>query len=165
MWRSLLAVILLPSLTAAQAPPEVKPELSNDTSQATLEGDAPLTSTSEPLYQSYTRHDAIRRGREEDIGILLKTAGFVTAAKSPVSGVLPLKQEFEPLQGITVREVHGPKVQESFFTFQSERVMATGSPYVSFKIRADRNAPLGQQPVVVTVGSASSPPAMLTVTN
>jgi hypothetical protein len=143
MWRSVLAVVLLPSLTAAKAPPQGAPEFSKETVNAILYGPSRTLPAPQPLYRAYTRYDAIRRGRDEEVGIQLRTDGFVTSAKSAVPGVVPLKLEFEPLDGVTVKEIHDPKVDGGLLKFKGEPVKATRWPYVHFKIRADRNAPLG----------------------
>jgi len=145
MWRNFLALILLPSLAAAQASSEVHPAISPQTVSAILYGPPRTTATSAAYYQSYTRFTAIRRGSEEDVGIMLTIRGFVTAPSSTVPGVVPLKLEFEPLPGFTINEVHGPKVWKSDFKFQGEVVQVSAAPYVQFKVRADRSAPLGAQ--------------------
>lgn len=142
MWRSFLAVLLLPTLTAAQAAPEVQPGFSPHTVDAIL-GPPHSGNASRSSYQSYTRHTGIRRGSEEDVGILLTTGGFITAASSPVPGVVPLKLEFEPLDGFTINEVHGPKVYESNFKVQGESVKVSAGAYMQFKIRAERNTAPG----------------------
>jgi hypothetical protein len=121
----------------------VSPEFSNETVKTILDGPTPTTPAPEPPYRAYTRYDAIRRGREEDVGIQLRISGFVTARKALVPGVLPLKLEFEPLDGVTVKEVHDPRVEEGYVKFNGGPVKATRWPYVHFKIRADRNGPLG----------------------
>jgi hypothetical protein len=91
MWRSILAVILLPSLTAAQSQsvPTAPAGASNPPSLAAVRD-------SEPKYQSYTFYDGIRRGREEEVVIGVSVPGFVTTPKSPVQGIVPLKLDLEP---------------------------------------------------------------------
>jgi len=142
MWRTLLAVILLPSLTAAQAPPEVKPEFSDDTVKMILNG-PPRASAPRSQYQSYTRHTAIRRGRDEDVGIELWLSGVVVVRESKLPGVLPLTVEFEPLDGLTVQQVRGPRVSKINFPSAGSTIEAAQAPYLQFKIRANSNAPLG----------------------
>jgi len=143
MWRSCWGLILLPSLTAAPAAPEVHPEVSPQIANLILYGPPHSTPAPTASYQGYTRFTAIRRGSGEDVGILLTIGGFVTAPSSPVTGIAPLKVEFEPLDGFTINEVHGPKVWKSDFKFQGETIQVSAAPYVQFRIRADRNAPLG----------------------
>ena len=142
MWRSILAVILLPTLTAAQAAPDLHPGFSPQTVEAIL-GPARTAGTARSRYQAYTRYTAIRRGSEEDVGILLTSGGFVTAPSSAVPGVLPLQLEFEPLDGFTINEVQVPKGSKSNFKFQGEVVKVSAAPYLQFKIRAQQNTPLG----------------------
>jgi len=143
MWRSLLAVILVPSLMAAQAPPEVRPAVSDQTAKPVPNGRVRTPASAESSYTAYTRHTAVRRGRDEDLGIELSIIGFVTSQKPAVAGIVPLTIEFEPLEGFTVREVRGPKVSKSNFKFQGERVKVAASPYLQFKIRAAGDADLG----------------------
>jgi len=143
MWRSFLAMILLPGLTAAQAAPEVHPKFSDQTATLILYGRPHPTATPTASYQGYTRFTAIRRGSGEDIGILLTLGGFVTARSSPVAGAAPLKVEFEPLDGFSIEEVHGPMVWKSDFKFQGETIPVSAAPYIQLKIRAAPNASLG----------------------
>jgi hypothetical protein len=145
MWHSFLAVILLPSLTVAQAAPEVHPGFSPHALDPILYRPTGTTRTVAPSYKAYTRFNEIRRGSEEDVGIVLTIGGFVTAPGSAVPGIVPLKLEFESLDGFTINEVHGPKVWKSNFKFQGEAVKVSAAPYVHFKIRADRNGPLGSR--------------------
>jgi len=142
MWRSVLVLLLMPSLTAAQAAPEVHPGFSPRTVDPIL---WPPRSASAPgsLYQAYTRHTAIRRGTDEDVGIVMAIGGFVTVHKSAVPGVVPLQLEFEPLEGLQVRAVHDPEVYKSKFKFQGQTVKVAWSPNLKFKVRADHHAPLG----------------------
>lgn len=136
----MVAVILLPILTAAQAAPDLHPGFSAQTGEAIL-GPPGTGSTARSRYQAYTRYTAIRRGREENVGILLKSGGFVTAASSAVPGMLPLKLELEPLDGFTINEVQVPKGSKSNFKFQGEVVKVSAAPYLQFKIRAQQNTP------------------------
>lgn len=145
MWRSVLAVILLPSLTAAQSAAEGRPGISNETVRMIING-PPRTAVVPPsaTLQAYTRHTAVRQERDEDVGIMLTISGFVTAPKSAVAGIVPLQVEFEPQDGLTIKDVHGPKVWKSGFKFQGEPVNVSAMPYVQFKIRAGRNLSLGE---------------------
>jgi len=143
MWRSVLVLILLPSLTAAQSAPEVHPEFSPQTVNAILYGPPRNTASSASSYQAYTRFTAIRRGTEEDVGIMLWVGGLVTTSESAVPGIQPLKIEFDHLDGFTIGEIHGPKLWKSNFKFRGETIKVSSSPYIQFKLRADRNATLG----------------------
>ena len=98
------------AIYATQAAPEVHPGYSPRTVDAILYRPHPTTATRAVFYQAYTRFTAIRQGSEEDVGIMLTIGGFVTAADSVVPGIQPLKVEFEPLDGFTIKDVHGPKV-------------------------------------------------------
>jgi hypothetical protein len=92
MWRNILALVLLPSLAAAQTPggeasaaPQPEPHQSAPTNSSRDSG-----RTTGPTYQTYTFHNAIRRGRQEEVAISLSPQGLVTSPKSPVSGIVPL---------------------------------------------------------------------------
>ncbi|HTW56570.1 MAG TPA: hypothetical protein VMD99_00420 [Terriglobales bacterium] len=146
MWRRILAVVLLPTLTAAQSTqsgtvPAVQPQESR-----TTPGHAPVDhrpTYHQPVYQQYSRYDAVRRGRDEEIAIQISATGLVTTPKSPVAGIVPLSLELEPGDGITFGAVHYPKTQRRKVKFQSEPVPLAWWPEMRFKIRADRNATLG----------------------
>jgi hypothetical protein len=56
---------------------------------------------------------------------------------------VPLKLEFEPLDGFTINEVHGPKVYKSNFKVEGESTKVSAGAYMQFKIRAERNTALG----------------------
>jgi len=140
MWQGVLAALLIPTLAAAQASPEVAPQVSQQTVNLILHGPPPTASVPPPLYQTYTRYDAIRRGREEDVGIQLRIGAFV-ATESDAPEVVPLKLEFEPLEGITVKGIHVPKGDK--LKHGNAMFPVTLSPYIHFRIRADRNGPLG----------------------
>src|SRR5262252_3787454 len=127
MWQALLALLLIPSLAAAQAPPEAAPQFSQQTVNLILHGPSRVSPTP-PLYQAYSRYDAIRRGAEEDIGIQLRIGAFVATA-SDAPGVVPLKLEFEPLEGITVKEIRAPRGEKN----GNAAFPIAVSPYVHFK--------------------------------
>jgi len=143
MWRSIFAVILLPSLTAAQTQPV--PDAPADTyhppSQAMPR--PPL-----PAYLAFTFYDGIRRGTEEDAAVQLTLSGVVTTPKSPVSGIVPLKLELQPAEGLTLSAFRYPKTYPQKFSFRAEPVPVAFRPVIHFKVRADRTAALA--PHVIT---------------
>jgi hypothetical protein len=138
MWRSILAVILLPALTAAQSEPipTAPTGASNPPSVAAVRDPG-------PKYQSYTFYDGIRRGREEEVVIHVSVHGFVTTPKSPVQGVVPLKLDLDPADGLALSVLRYPKGQLRNLKSQSQPVPVAGQPDIRFKIKADRNAALG----------------------
>lgn len=143
MWRSFLTVMVLSSLSSAQTAPEVNPGISPHAVDSILYHPSTTTTSPKASYQAYTRFTAVRRGKDEDVGIMLTIGGFVTAPNSAVAGIMPLKLEFDPLEGITINDVRGPKVWKSKFKFQDEEVKVTAAPYIHFKIHANQDAPLG----------------------
>lgn len=133
MLRTILAVLLLHSLIVAQAAenqPSTPPHSSNP-------------STPQPNYQPYTFYDAVRRGTTEEAAIQLLSVGFITTPKSKVSGIVPLNLEFEPVEGLTVSQLHYPTTYPRKFNFQSQLVPVTGLAHIEFKVHADLNAALG----------------------
>ena len=145
MWRSILAVVLLPSLAAAQNPDRGAPAATHSEPQQaspTNSSRAPGRTTG-PTYQTYTFQDAIRRGRREEVAISLSPQGLVTSPKSPVSGIVPLKLELQPADGLTFSAFRYPKTQRRKVKFQAEPVPVLWWPQTFFKIRADPTAALG----------------------
>jgi hypothetical protein len=137
MWRSIFAVILLPSLTAAQT--QTAPSVPADATSPARQ----TTPASQPSYQPYMFHNQIRRGTQEDALIRLSVQGLVTSPRSPVPGIVPLRLELQPADGLTVTSFRYPRTQRRKAKFQSEPVPVSWWPETSFKIRADRTAVLG----------------------
>jgi hypothetical protein len=137
MWRSIFAVILLPSLTAAQS--ETTPSAPEDASSPARQ----TTAASQPSYEPYLFHNQIRRGTQEDALIRLSVQGLVTSPRSPVPGIVPLRLELRSADGLTVSSVRYPKTRRRKVKFQSEPVPVSGWPETSFKVRADKTAALG----------------------
>src|SRR5579871_1778245 len=103
MWRSILAVILLPSLTAAQAEIPITPQ-SIDSKVGVPCG----TSHPKQMYHSYTRLNRIRRGMTEDVAIELAATEYVAWPAHSALGVLPMNLEIEPAEGFTVKNFRFP---------------------------------------------------------
>jgi hypothetical protein len=137
MWRSILAVILMPSLTAAQSEPVPAPAGASNPPAVAAVRDL------EPRYQSYTFYDGIRRGREEEVIIHVSVRGFVTTPKSPVQGIVPLKLDLDPADGLTFSGLRYPKGQLRNLKFESQPVPIAWQPEIRFKIKADHSAALG----------------------
>jgi hypothetical protein len=137
MWRSIFAVILLPSLTAAQS--ETTPSAPEDASSPARQ----TTAASQPSYEPYLFHNQIRRGTQEDALIRLSVQGLVTSPRSPVPGIVPLRLELQSADGLTVSSVRYPKTRRRKVKFQSEPVPVSGWPETSFKVLADKTAALG----------------------
>ena|SRR5579863_5084543 len=138
MWRSILAVVLLPALTAAQTPADNGPQQP-----------APLTRLPEsaptalPKYEQFAAYDAIRQGTAEEVAIQCWRADFVTVPKSPVSGIVPLNLELQPAEGLAVSNVEYPKPFKRKVRFQSQSIPLAESPLIRFKVHADRKASPG----------------------
>jgi hypothetical protein len=145
MWRSILAVVLLPALAAAQNPGSevlAAPQSESHQASATNPG-RNLGRTTGPTYQTYTFHNAIRRGRQEEAAIRLSPQGLVTSPRSPASGIVPLKLELQPASGLTVSALRYPKAQRRKVKFQVEPVAVSWWPEIFFKVRADETAAPG----------------------
>jgi hypothetical protein len=67
----------------------------------------------------------------------------VTTPKSPVSGIIPLKLEMEPAEGLIYSTFRYPKARPQKFKFQAEPIRVALWPAIHFDVRADQNAPLG----------------------
>jgi hypothetical protein len=145
MWRKILAFVLFPSLAAAQNPGiEVPAAPQPEAPQATTVNPGPdQRRPTGPTFEKYTFYDAIRRGRKEEALIRLSPQGFVTSPRSPVQGIVPLRLELQPADGITVSAFRYPKTQPRKVKFQAEPIPVSGGPEIFFKIRADESAELG----------------------
>lgn len=139
MWRALCAVVLLPSFTAAQSEvAATSPAVQSQPSSAAAAG------PTKPAYRSYTYYNEIRRGTTEDIAVEIAVPGLVTLSQSPVPGIVPLRLELQPAEGIAIDRIRYPKTSKRKLAFQPEpmRVASTWSP-IQFKLRVDRSAALG----------------------
>jgi hypothetical protein len=139
MWRSILAVILLPSLTAAQS---AQPGTASANGGQT-EANCPTPRRVEPQSTPYTKYNGIRRGKEGEAAVQLVANGFLTTPKSPVSGLVPLRLELQPAEGFTVGKIDYPKPNTAKIQFHAAKIAVVGVPAMSFKVRVDRNASLG----------------------
>ena len=137
MWRSILTMVLLPSLVAAQTP--VEDVIQQPTSQ-TKSRPTPLAM---PRLQHYAVYDAIRQGTAEEVAIQFWTVDFVTVPRSPVPGIVPLNLELQPAEGLAVSKVEYPKPFKRKLSYQSEPIPLAGSPIIRFEVHADRKASLG----------------------
>ena len=145
MWRALCAVVLLPSLTAAQS--EV-----GATTDALQSQIAPSAAAGpiKPMYRSYTYYSEIRQGTAEEVVVQLAIPGFVTLSRSPVPGIVPLRLELQPAEGFMIGKIRYPKTFKRKLSFQPEPVRVTTATWdpIQFKLRVDRNAALGTHMVV-----------------
>jgi hypothetical protein len=144
MWRALCAVVLLPTLTAAQS--------EAGTAQAVqLQPDrSPVARAGKPAYRSYTYYNEIRQGTTEDVAVQLAVPGFVTLTQSAVPGIVPLRLELRPAEGFTIGKIRYPKTFKRKLAFQQKPVRVTTATWdpIQFKLRVDRNVPLGPHTLV-----------------
>jgi len=138
MWRSILAVLLVPSLAAAQA----QQTTSTGAEQFPPQSSAAAAPTP-AKYESYTFHDGIRRGTEEEVAIQWWPGGFLTTPKSPVKGIVPLQFEVQPAEGLIFSKFRYPKAYPQSFKFHADPVNVVSYPSIRFSVRADPNAALG----------------------
>ena len=139
MWRSILAVILLPSLTAAQT--QTAPSATPNSSNPALQ----VTPASQPSYHPYTFYNRIRRGTAEDVAIELFPAGFVTTPTSAVPGIIPLNLELLPTKGFIFSKLRYPKTYNLSARFHSNPIPVAAEDPIQFRVRAGRTASLGSQ--------------------
>ena len=141
MWRSLVAVLLLHSLTAAQAQQDrpVPPVRPDESTPKLSERARPKPASS----RQYTFYDAIRRGRSEEAAIQLSVSGFVTTPQSPVAGIVPLKLELQPSEGMIFSKFRYPKTMARKVNFRPEPIAVAWMPFIRFQLKADDSAALG----------------------
>lgn len=139
MWRNILAVILLPSLTAAQAA-QSEPSAPPAPEQTT----AIPSAKPRPKYQPFAFYDGIRRGTTEDVAVQLFPSGFVTTPKAPVAGIVPLQLDLQPAPGLSVTKLRYPKTRTRKFKTYPEGIPVAGYLRILMKVRADDNADLGR---------------------
>jgi hypothetical protein len=142
MWRVICAVVLLPSLTAAQS------EVAAQAVQTQPSSVAPAR-PSKPAYRSYTYYKEVRRGTTEDIAVQIAVPGFVTLSQSPVPGIVPLRLELQMAEGITIDRIRYPKTSKRKVSLQAEPMLvaSTWDP-IQFRVRVDRSAALGTQMLI-----------------
>src|SRR5271166_465429 len=104
MWRALCAVVLLPSIVAAQSEVAVTAQGAQPQS-----GLSAATAPTKPKYRAYTFYNEIRRGTTEDIAVQLAVPGFVTLPQSAVPGIVPLRLELQPAEGFAIGKIRYPK--------------------------------------------------------
>lgn len=140
MWRSLIAVVLLHSLLAAQAvSAQSKPEPS-----AGVAGGTGLSHASQQDFHPFTFYDRIRRGRSEKVAIRLPQGMLVTTPTSRVAGVIPLDLKLQAEPGFTVRKLRYPKAGKQSVLFQSAPIMFAREEWIEFEIATSPEASLGQ---------------------
>lgn len=139
MWQSIAAVALLPSLTTAQTQWQTAPTAPQQIVQGTI-------ASSPVRYKSYTFYSAIRCGTKEEVAVEALGVGSVTVAKSPVAGIVPLKLELQPAEGLTFGQIGYPKAYPRKFGFQA-RPVNVAWPEVHFRVRANPNAVPGQRSI------------------
>ena len=170
MWRSIFALFLLPSLTAAQTG-------NVPSAQTDVPGPKafPRASRPRPIYEAYAFYDGIRRGSAENLAISVSPEGFLTTPRSPVSGIISLNLDLDPAEGLTISKLRYPKAYNLNAKFHANPIPVASMDPIQFKVRASQNAALGLhvltgkltfQPVHFdsTVGPAQQVDVMIPVT-
>lgn len=134
MHCNMLAVILIPALTAAQTQPPTQ-----------LDGDRAAVSTSagSSAYRFHTRYDHLRRGTSEEVVLELTHADFVTTSKAATPAIEPLRLELQPAEALTFTKIRYPKTRPTKFSFGAEPMPVSVFPVIRFKIHADQDAAVG----------------------
>jgi hypothetical protein len=141
MWQSIVAIVLLPTLTAAETRWQTAPTAPQETAQGTSSASASLPAH----YESYTFYDAIRCGTTEEVAVDATTAGFVVVPKSPVAGIVPLKLELQTEKGLIFGTFRYPKAYPRTLTSQSKPVKMAWRALIRFSVRAEPNATVGER--------------------
>ena len=141
MWRSFLAVILMHAFSAAQAQ-QMQPVVPQGSDTAPVKSSAPARPRP-ATYTPYTLYSSIRRGTQEDAAIRLDAAGIVVMPRTVAAGIVPLRLDLEPSEGLTISKIRYDKGFNRKFSFQDEPISVHGFPLIHFNLRADDNATLG----------------------
>jgi len=140
MWRSVLAVILVPSLVLAQ-----------EQNPIVVSGGPEIFSEKlpQPTYQAYTEQRTIRQGTTEKASVVVSLGSeLIVSPRNASTNVVPLKIEFGEAEGITVTGVKFPKDGRLRFTFQADQIGVLGARFpIELKVKAARNAALGERVV------------------
>ncbi|HVN19417.1 MAG TPA: hypothetical protein VMU05_11605 [Dongiaceae bacterium] len=144
MWRSILAVILMPTLLWAQNPQEMGAEGKSQTPDSKIvEQKAP-----ESTYQAFTQMQAIRRGTTEKAALLFSLGpDAVISPRYRGDKVIPLKLEFTSSDGLRISSFEFPPDTKNRFDLENERIPLIwgAEAAVRFKVSASRNATLGDR--------------------
>ena len=138
MWRSVLAIVLLPSLIAAQTA-QTQPDPSV---QSVGVKPRQLQRPQVPPYRPITFYNGIRRGTDEEVAIQVQLGDYFTSPRSPISGMVPLHLELQPADGFIFSHLRYPKARKQKVKFQTAAFPVAGSQ-IYFKVRASQNVPLG----------------------
>jgi hypothetical protein len=159
MWRTILAVVLLPSIVWAQEQSLPVPE-----KQETV-----ATKDPQPIYKALVDPRTIRPGKTEiAVAVLFLGPGLVVSRNESSSDLVPLKMDFEESDGLTATSLSFSNEQLRKFAFHDEamrngelleppgerdrltirdtrvRVLDGSLLRVNFKLKASKNAPLGE---------------------
>lgn len=140
MWRTIVAVVLLPSLTAAQA--DFTPR-EPDRKQPV--GDS---SSVPPRAVAYLSLTELRQGTKEKVAVTFdRPIGFVTSPRSPVPGVVAVSLELQSTEDLTIGPIDYPRAFEYRFKFQTQPVPVFQFPWqhIEFTLGAMQNAAPGNR--------------------
>ncbi len=138
MWRSALAVILVPSLLWSQNPPT--PSTNNQ--QPNVQAEVPL-----PNYQALAQMQSIRRGTTERAGVMFTIPKeLVVSPRNRGGKLVPLRLEFDKQEGITLSHFEFPPDFGTPFTLQNAPVRRVWADMaIHFRVKASRQAVLGER--------------------
>jgi hypothetical protein len=111
MWRSILAVVLLPSIVWAQQQSLPVPEMQENAA----------TKDPRPTYKALIEPRTIRPGKtEKAVVVLLLSQGLVVSRNESSRDLFPMKIEFEERDGLTATSFSFPPDQRRSFAFHDE---------------------------------------------
>ncbi len=140
MWRSVLAAVLIPAMGSAQsAPMQTVPQ---SPAASTVQSQLQKSQRPNPAYLQYTFYNVLRRGTSEEVAVVPSGIGLVTTPKSPTLGIVPIRLELEPTEGLSVSAIHYPKSFPRKVKFQVDPLPAAPAQ-IQFKLHAGRNVALG----------------------
>jgi hypothetical protein len=140
MWRSVLAMLLLPSLMWSQNSALTPPATQNPQTNPAL------ASVPEPTYQPFTQLQTIRRGTTEKAAVLFSLGrDLIVSPRNRGGKVIPLNLEFGSLDGIIVSDFQFPPDNQTRFAFQDDQFRVLDAKLaVRFKVKALPKAAMGE---------------------
>ena len=138
MWRSVFAVILVPSLLWSQSPPT--PSINNQ--QRDVQAESPV-----PNYQALAQMQSIRRGTTEQASVMFTIPKELVVSPRDRGGKLvPLRLEFDKEEGITLGHFEYPPDFSTPFTLQNDPVRRVWADMaIHFRVKASPQAALGER--------------------
>ncbi len=134
MWRSVIALVLIPSLSSAQT-----------IAGSTPQGTEPAQQPTPPYYRAYTNYERIRPGSDEKAAFSFNlNPGAVPSHRSSGGGIVPLRLELKGDIGLSVTDIDYPMGYDRSFQFRRGTINVLGGTIcIQFKVKAARDVKPG----------------------